>query len=438
MNAVTNNELTQVSQSEIATLPPAARAAVVLKSEKTRAELAELVKQSAGIVAVLNGDAREEAHRAAMTLKGARIAIEKTGKQAREDATAFSKAVIAEEKALVELVEPEERRVLALRDEWDAKIEAEKAAKIAAERARVERIQSDIASIRDTALGVAGQSSAVIGAAIDVLEDIEATEARFEEYSEDAAKVIGDTMDRLVVMLEVAKVAEKAAADAELARIEEAARLAAERAELDKLRAEQAERERVAKIESDRIAAEQAAEAKRLADLAAAQKAEQDRIAAEAQAKLDAQAAQIAEQQRKLAEQQAAADARDAVALAAAQDAQRREDDHGTALEMNAAFDADREAERQRLQSLADRQLADARESANDERKCGLPVGALSPDAMADRLLDAELWPDDSEIVSEIRHMFMREWGMDSEQADARMGRFDYSAAVAAITGEQA
>jgi len=50
-------------------------------------------------------------------------------------------------------------------------------------------------------------------------------------------------------------------------------------------------------------------------------------------------------------------------------------------------------------------------------------------------LLDAELWPEDSELVAEIRAMFMTNWGMDRAQADARMSRFDFKTGLAALEG---
>ena len=56
-------------------------------------------------------------------------------------------------------------------------------------------------------------------------------------------------------------------------------------------------------------------------------------------------------------------------------------------------------------------------------------------DLIADNLLDAELWPEDSELVAEIRAMFMHNWGMDQAQADARMSRFNFKAALAALEG---
>ncbi|WP_332859391.1 hypothetical protein [Janthinobacterium svalbardensis] len=58
---------------------------------------------------------------------------------------------------------------------------------------------------------------------------------------------------------------------------------------------------------------------------------------------------------------------------------------------------------------------------------------ALAIDLIADNLLDAELWPEDSELVAEIRAMFMHNWGMDQAQADARMSRLNYSDALSAL-----
>ena len=54
-------------------------------------------------------------------------------------------------------------------------------------------------------------------------------------------------------------------------------------------------------------------------------------------------------------------------------------------------------------------------------------------EAIAACLLDADLWPVDSELALEIRAMFLAHWGMDSIQADARMSRFNYGEAVAAL-----
>ena len=68
---------------------------------------------------------------------------------------------------------------------------------------------------------------------------------------------------------------------------------------------------------------------------------------------------------------------------------------------------------------------------ANASDKPATPASAI--DLIADRLLDAELWPEDSELVSEIRSLFMSNWGMDQAQADARMSRLNYSDAITAL-----
>ena len=68
---------------------------------------------------------------------------------------------------------------------------------------------------------------------------------------------------------------------------------------------------------------------------------------------------------------------------------------------------------------------------ANAADKPASPASAI--DLIADRLLDAELWPEDSELVAEIRTLFMSNWGMDQAQADARMSRLSYSDAIAAL-----
>ena len=108
---------------------------MALGSSQTRQNLLTLVAKSAHLVEVKNKAARDEIHSAAMVLVNARTTISKTGKAARDDATKFSKAVIFEEASLISLTEPEEKRLLALRDAWDDAIAAEKAAKEAAKPA---------------------------------------------------------------------------------------------------------------------------------------------------------------------------------------------------------------------------------------------------------------------------------------------------------------
>jgi len=276
----------QLEQLESSTaLAPAQRAAIALDSARHRKELADLLKKSANIVAVTNADGREEAHRAGMVLKTARVTIQKRGKEAREDATAFSKAVIAEEKALVDLISPEEERVLSLRDAWDANVEAERQAKIAAERARVEALQVRVAEIRNLPLTMTGKSSTEISQTIGILVG-NTPGASFEEFEEQAKAARLEALDRLAKMETEQRgvefeqeMARQEAERQRQAQAEEAARLQAEREELARLRAEQARlaeerREQEAKLAAERAEAERI---RKLEDEARAFKLRQER-----------------------------------------------------------------------------------------------------------------------------------------------------------------
>ncbi len=289
MNTTTTTEQTALTLAQ--------RANVALGSSQHETTLLELVKSSADIVAVIDPAGREQAHRIGMTLKNARIAIEKASKGAREDAVQFGKAVIEEERRLIGIVSDEEERVFGLRDTFDAAVESERQAKIAAERARMEAINKRLDQIRGLPVLCAQASSSLIADTIaNALDSCDMSPGRFDERLSDAVALIAETKAMMQKMFDAALAREDAAAKAEAARVAEANRIAAEREELARLRAESAERDRVAKIETDRIAAENAAEARRLADLAAKLAAEQ----AEGEAKLKAVKDQLAADQAAL------------------------------------------------------------------------------------------------------------------------------------------
>ncbi len=273
-------------------LTATARAALALSSDQTRKDLQELVKKSANIKEVKNVAGREECHSAAMVLVRARTAITKTGKAAREDAAAFQKAVIAEEKALIAITEGEETRLLALRDAWDAARAAEKAEAERIERLRIETIHLRIADIREAGnLALQCRTSAEVEVLIDKLDGT--TLEGFDEFAEEAERARETTLAR---MKEIG--AAKLAEEQERARIKaeqeaEAARLAEERAELERQRKEAAEAARIAAQER----AEQEAKAK------AAREADE----AAAQAILDAEALRLADERAAFEAEQAAA-----------------------------------------------------------------------------------------------------------------------------------
>ena len=229
----------EMFENEDGKLTVQARAVLALNASKTETHLLELAKKTQSIVAVTNKAGRDECHSAAMVAADARIQIEKTSKAARDDATKFSKEIIREEKRLVDLIEPEEKRLKGLRDEWDEKIAAEKAAKEAAERARISAIHRRIAEIRGfSTLAMQCRTAARIQELIDKLAQSAPDFATFEEFQDEAKEAFESTSNRLVEIH-----SEKFAEEAERARVKAeqeaaAAQLAADRAALERERAE--------------------------------------------------------------------------------------------------------------------------------------------------------------------------------------------------------
>jgi hypothetical protein len=100
------------------------RAKLALKSNDT--ELINLAEKSKELVEIKTKENYTEIKNAETPLVKMRLAIKETGKLAREDANAYAKAVIAEEKRLLAFIEPEEERLKALRFDWDEAIRIEK------------------------------------------------------------------------------------------------------------------------------------------------------------------------------------------------------------------------------------------------------------------------------------------------------------------------
>ena len=291
-----------------------ARAALALESSTAETYLTELAVKSKAITAITNKDGRTECHAAAMTAKEARVSIEKAGKSAREDATAFSKAVISEEARLVALIKPEETRLIELRDEWDAKVKAEKEAAEALERQRIEAIKARIAEFGAMVTDAAMLEAHGADQELEVALAVEINDS-FGEFYGDAVEAKATAVAKLREIVAAKTAAEATAArikaeqEAEAARLaEEAKRLAAERAEMDRIAAEHraAEEKRQAeeRIKLDAERAELDRQRKEIADA----KAEQERIAAEEIRKIDEQRkAEAMERAKQLAEETKAA-----------------------------------------------------------------------------------------------------------------------------------
>lgn len=281
----------QQSSTDLTTLPPAARAAIALSSEKTEMQLRELVANSVSIVAVIDKDSRAEAHRAGMALRTVKTAITKIGKAAREDATAFSSAVIAEEKRLVGIVQPEEDRVLGLRDTYD-----QEQARIAAEVARKEAerkavLQAKVDAIRNLPLGAADESADWIASEIEALR-LFSPGPEFMEFAE-AAKSAAEAAISAMTAMHQRQVEKEA----------QAAAIEAQRIENERIAKEQeAERVRLAEVAKQQVAELQAAN-----ERAAVEQRERDRVAADTIRQLQEQQAALAEERRKFEETQRAA-----------------------------------------------------------------------------------------------------------------------------------
>jgi DNA repair exonuclease SbcCD ATPase subunit len=286
------------------------RAAVALGSSKATVELTELAAASKSITAVTNAAGRTECHTACMKARAARIAVEGIAKDAREDAKNFSVAVIAEEKRLVAIIEPEEKRLKTLRDDFDAKIEADKEAKKQAEAKRIAAITARITAIKETVVAAAMKDPAGIKELIDNLESI-VVDGTFGEFTGLATVAKTDTLNKLRELLtskaaqaaEQLRLAEERAVE-ERRLADERAKLEAERKEADRI---QAQRDAIARAEREQAEARaKEAREKEAADLKA-QREELERREAEVK--------KVAEKQA--AEAKARADAEEAARVAA-------------------------------------------------------------------------------------------------------------------------
>ncbi|WP_256730658.1 hypothetical protein [Burkholderia pseudomallei] len=310
------------------------RAAIALSMSERETELRALVTKSNDIVEIKNSAGRDQCHAAAMLLRAARMSIRKVGKDARDDATKFSKAVIAEEDRLVALIEPEETRLLGMRNAWDEAREAEKRAKLEAAQRRVASIREHIDDIRSFAQRAVGAPSASIAMWIEELQELGITLDRFAEMTGEAEAVRDATLDKLRE-LHAASVTQET----------EAARLAAEREELERQRAElaaQREREEAERAERERVEAAARAEQERIdrehrdaeeAERRAAMAAEEARLA-EQRAEQERRQAELdrAEREQREREEAAAQEAAEAAAQAERDRVARQRAENRTAM----------------------------------------------------------------------------------------------------------
>jgi hypothetical protein len=265
------------------------RAVAALGKQGHDKELIAMAARSVSIKAITNPDGYKQVHAARVALKNERVELQKLGKAARDDATKFSKAVIAEENRLIGLILPEEQRLERLQQDHDDAIEAAKQAAISAEEKRVADLRQRVSELTG-ALGVAKRYNLSAGEFAEHIADLERVpvDESFQEFREEAEAAKAATLTSLRQMHSTAE-----------AREQEAARLKAEREELDRQRAAQKKLDDEAKALRDAEIAKQNDELRKQRE---AQQAEAARVKAEQ----DAEAKRLAAERTELARQQEA------------------------------------------------------------------------------------------------------------------------------------
>jgi colicin import membrane protein len=380
--------------TDIAVIPPkpptvTERALAVFAAVPDEEALRELAKKSVTITEITNEAGKDQCHASRMVLKNTRLEIQRVGEEGRDDAVKTSRAIIARQKALIGITQPEEDRLQGIQDAWDAKVEAEKEAKILEEMARVTRLQERVTELRGNQTLSPTDGSDLLRQHIADLESIVVDDS-FQEFQQQAVEAKTTALVRLNGILGAA-IAHEAAQEKLKRDQEELARLrAAEQDRQEKARTEQAER--------DRLAAE--AQAKADADA----KTERDRIAKEAHDKQVAEARAHAEQIRldreRIAKEEAEAKAK--------LDAERAENDRIAAqrqAELDAQAEAQRVANAAEAKRLADERAEIARQQeeirkANEPKPEPIPAATHEPAAPAKVNSRIVARPTAAELVS--------------------------------------
>ena len=237
---------------------------------------AELVKRFAAVVFdCTTTKGMKEAEDARAEVRAPRYLAQNVAKNSKTELAAISRAVGAEEKAIIDALAETEAHI-----EGQISAELARKAAIKAEAARVELARKEahengIARIRGSAAGAIGKTSAQILRGIAHLEDADMT--GWEEFIAAARAAQAEAITTLRTMAAAALAAENAVIEMVRVRAEQVRIAAEQRAEGERLAAEAAQQKRIA------------AEAKQVADAAA--KVEDDKRAAFA--KLQADAAKV-------------------------------------------------------------------------------------------------------------------------------------------------
>lgn len=330
----------------------------IAEYSRTAAALALLRQRLAGVVYDVTTTAGMAAARKDRAeVRDLRTSLEKERVRIKAPALERCKLIDAEAKTITAELE-------ALEDPIDAQIKAEerrkeeeKQAKINAEFARVEAIQTALHELHMLA-GVTGKPSTFIASRLDEVKAMTLDPLVFQEQMPQAQIARMQVIDKLTMALGAQQHAEA-----------EAAKVAAERAELEQLR--ELQRQQKAKDE---------------AAAAALRKAEEDKLRAEREAQRAEQARQDAEAKAKRDEADRAAAAERAKAQAEHEAEMRRQ--------REAAEEARRLAEEAAAKELAKERK---RKAAEQKMRDAAPVML----AALIRVRDAGAWPDLMPIIED-------------------------------------
>lgn len=292
---------------------------------ETAAALADLRQRHSGVVYdVTVSKEMKLAKEARAELRGLRTGLEKKRVEIKAPALERCRLIDAEAKRITaELIALEEPIDIQIKTE-ETRAEAEKLAKLEAERMRVEAIQHEIQAIRDVPGSLVGKPSVIIAGQLARLQAMALDEAELGADYITATDALTAAIARVQDLLAAQHEAEaekkrQAERDAEMEAMR--AKMAEQQRLLEQAAEEQRERERQAAAEeAGRIAREAAEkrqaeiEAQRKIDEAAraerearerAEHEEHERVRAEQEAALQAERERQAAEQRKLDEQAA-------------------------------------------------------------------------------------------------------------------------------------
>lgn len=173
-----------------------------------------------------------------IVLKNARVAVEKRGKELREDANAFASAVIAKQKELIAIISPEEERLKKLEDEAETHVLRQE---------RLRKLPERRQRLQDALVGAELFDEAVLG-----MDDV-TFEATFSRLVNERAAVENARKEEELRI----KQAELDAKEREIREKEESERRERERLiELERARMEGEERAKVEQAKKEQFEAE--------------------------------------------------------------------------------------------------------------------------------------------------------------------------------------